>query len=41
MVALVLLKIKIGHTQISVLKIGIPMSKTTPVYIYIYEDFPC
>ena len=40
MVALVLLKIKIGHTQISVLKIGIPMSKTTPVstpdiyYIY-------
>ena len=31
MVALVLLKIKIGHTQISVLKIGIAMSKTTPV----------
>ena len=46
MVALVLLKTKIGQAKFSVLKIGIPMSKTTPLstpyltpiimYIHIY-----
>ena len=42
MVVSILLKIKFGHTQISVPKIGIPMSKTgciNPSYIYIYINW--
>ena len=42
MVVSVLLKIEFGHTQISVPKIGIPMSKTACINpcLYIREDIP-
>ena len=41
MVVLVLLKIKFGHAQISVLKFGIPISKTACINPWESQDtFP-